>query len=154
MEWGGPDPGHPERPAPLGLGSTLPRRSCSHHSTDTRPQEVELAASGCQQALLLRQPKHSPEQPSEQGGSPGDSPAGLAEGTAGPGIREVPKTLWLLPLGHSILGLRQALPQVGPTLLKLASLGSSHPTVKTGRRNCPGQPVLPTPGSASIIHSC
>lgn len=58
----------------------------------------------------------------------------------------VPKTLWLLPLGHSILSLRQALPRVDPTLLKLPSLCSSHPSVKKGGRNRPGEPVLPTPG--------
>ena len=39
-----------------------------------------------------------PEQPKEQGGSPSDSPAGLAEETTGPSTLGVPKTLWLLPL--------------------------------------------------------
>lgn len=95
-----------------------------------------------------------PEQPDEQGGSPSDSPAGLAEETTGPSTLGVPKTLWLLPLGHSNLSLGQALPQVDPTLLKLPSLCSSHHSLKTGRHNRPGEPVLPSPCSPSNIHSC
>ena len=94
--------------------STLPSRSCSHHRRDTRPQKVALAASGHQQALLLRQPERGPGQPSEQGGPPGDSPAGLAEEELqDPALGGCPR--------HFSPRLLHPWPQAGP------ASGGSHP---------------------------